>query len=306
MSRNGILLFLIIAALAVGLFGVAHEHFSVVTGLHPETFWAEKSNWSKNFDMVLAGDSRTYRGLSPAEIRRVSGVPRIGNYAFSACGLGKDYLDHVEQTLDPKSTHKIIILGISPGSLTKKYAEDNNDFLARLRGDTRDQWVLKRLPGLFGFFETITPTEVFSLLKGNKVGYFQNYHPDGWVASHKLPESQTEAIAPYRQSWEGNSISEPVTAHLLAKVRVWRAQGIEIYGFMPPSSKELYEVEMSMSHFPDKGFPLRFQQAGGVWLDFPLENYHTYDGSHLRADSAIKLSQDLAQRIIDSEQHHFN
>jgi hypothetical protein len=37
--------------------------------------------------------------------------------------------------------------------------------------------------------------------------------------------------------------------------------------------------------------------AGGIWLSFNPDDYVSYDGSHLDADSAKKLSRDLADKI---------
>ena len=52
-----------------------------------------------------------------------------------------------------------------------------------------------------------------------------------------------------------------------------------------------------MSGFREAEFIQEFRNAGGIWLSFNLDDYVSYDGSHLDADSAKKLSRDLAEKI---------
>lgn len=56
------------------------------SGMEPEAFWAMKSEWGSQADIVLLGDSRTLVGVSPEAMQ--SGLPDVSifNYAFQAVG----------------------------------------------------------------------------------------------------------------------------------------------------------------------------------------------------------------------------
>jgi hypothetical protein len=54
------------------------------------------------------------------------------------------------------------------------------------------------------------------------------------------------------------------------------------------------------SGFDEKTFVVRFEAAGGIWLNLDQTAYHTYDGSHLREDAAVELSGDVARLMRPS------
>ncbi len=295
MSRSH--LTLLIALLLIGLLAWVRPS-SPETGLSPASFWTRKMLWEKEFDVVLAGDSRTYRGLSPGEMRRVFGGYRIANFGFSACGFGKHYLERLPRLFDPDSPQKILVMGITPNSLTEKSAERDNSFLARLHDNRLEQYANLWFGDILKPFEPYNYRELRNALKNRRQGYFQHYHEDGWVASYKLPEDPNDALDEYRKNWSEQKVSRRVEDELLAFVRKLTASGIRVYGFQPPTTRAMHQLESAMSGFDQPAFRRRFEAAGGTWLDFPLERYPSYDGSHLRRDGAVLLSRDLANAIL--------
>lgn len=271
------------------------------TGLSTASFWTRKMLWEKEFDVVLAGDSRMYRGLSPGEMRRVFGGYRIANFGFSACGFGKHYLARLPRLFDPASRQKILVMGITPNSLTEKSAEVDNSFLARLHENRLEQYANLLFGDFLKPFDPYNYRELRNALKNRRQGYFQHYYEDGWVASYKLPEDPGDALDEYRKNWSEQKVSRRVEAELIATVKKLTASGIRVYGFRPPTTQAMYELESAMSGFDEAAFRDRFQKAGGIWLDFPLGRYPSYDGSHLRRDGAVLLSRDLARAIRNDQ-----
>lgn len=291
-----------LAALLILAVGALKWRYGVEHGVDKNMFWSGKIFWNKQFDVVMAGDSRTYRGLSPAIFQQILGAhQRIGNFGFSSCGFGAQYLSQVGNLFDPASHQKKLILGITPGALTVGNATVNNGYLNLVRQDVKDLVIMHQFGPLLSFFDPLGPTDISSILHHGKTGYFQQYHPDGWIASAKIPEHPDEALGPYIATWQQQKVSPQVVASLLDRVSGWTKQGVQVFAFSPPTSAALHEIERRMSGFDPEDFKKRFEQAGGIWLDIQPGKYHSYDGSHLREDGARRLSTDLAQAIRQHE-----
>lgn len=300
--RMKIALTLLLALVMVLSVGGYRQQASKITGLTPHRYWANKYFWNHELDIVLAGDSRAQKALSPQVMASVLGPVRIGNFGFSSAGYGERYLTRLESLLASDSKQKAIVLGVTPSSLTQSAAEGDNQFLNFVRQDQRDVWILKHFGDFLYFFEPIKSYEIGPLLKAGKGGYFQHYYADGWVAARKEPEDPSEAMGPYRAMWQRNKVSPKVVQGLLDKVKQWRRQGILVYAFFPPVSTEMAELEAKSSGFDQAGFYKAFQAAGGTWLELPpTEEYHAYDGSHLREDAARKLSKTLAREMRSNQ-----
>jgi hypothetical protein len=84
------------------------------------------------------------------------------------------------------------------------------------------------------------------------------------------------------------------------QTRLWNSRGIDVYAFRVPSSQAMVELENQMSGFDEAAFVEQFTSAGGIWFSIPLEPYHSFDGSHLTKQAALKLSADLATLIRKS------
>ncbi len=284
---------LVIAGLAILILGFVRPT-SPKTGMFDEQFWAHKMGWHERFDVVLAGDSRVYRGVSPEEMTRQLPGYRIGNYGFSSAGYGKEYLARLPGLLAPESSHKTLVLGITPNDLDERSANEDNGFLSLLKRNPLDLTAERVLGPVLGFFRPYSLSDVARAITCKRKGYYQDYRPSGWVASFKLPEDQTDTLRAYRERWQSHKLSPAIQSGLLAKVNHWHRQGIRVYGFYPPTSQALHDLEITMSGFDEQEFKARFERAGGIWIDVELRKYHSYDGSHLRNDSAISFSRDLA------------
>lgn len=270
-----------------------------MTGLYPSVFWTMKLEWKNCADVVAAGDSRTGLGVSPAALGESLGAKdwRIRNYAFNACGFSYKYLDAIENVLD-RTGQKIILLGITPRSLTHSAMKEN--FFLEYAKISPEQRVLDRWfsPAL-RFTDKLSFDDIWDEILDDprRSLLLQDFHPDGWVASDQTKIRPDQKIDNYVRLFQGNPQDERILADLLRKVKSWHAAGIKVFAFRPPTLQKMVDLEDQHSGFNQAEFVAQFEQAGGVWLEVNQNGYETYDGSHLRRQSAEKLSRDLGEMI---------
>ena len=266
--------------------------------MSPKQYWSEKILWRGCADVVLAGDSRVYVGVSPRIMKEYLPGMRVLNYGFSGTGYSPEYLKAVEELLDGSSDKKMIILGITPVSLTASGINRNHFF--EVRAERRfDRYVNLRFAWAVDFLEPMSFKDalhgMFPRLKDSQrdVEYFR----DGWVACTKTPETRKHGLRQYRKVLSQYQVDEAVVSDVTESVRRWSARGIRVYGFRPPTCREMVEVETQLSGFDQEGFVEIFERAGGEWIVVDQSGYRSYDGSHLQRDAAEQLSRDLAEAI---------
>lgn len=291
---------LIVAALLILSMGMLRP--DKPAGMYPNQYWATKIGWQHCADMVLTGDSRTLMALSPAEMQKKLTDRRIFNYGFGGNWYSSEYLEAVEKVLDPQSTRKTIILGISPNSLTQKAREAGN--FAELRALSKQQAYLDiHFPAVVHFLEPMSFRDASEgLFPGlaetrTRKGYFA----DGWMAVDKKPGGGRNEVKRYRKIYEQNQVSGEIIENLISFISKWTSSGISVYGFLPPSCREMVEMENDMSGLNEAEFAAAFERAGGIWVPVDQLRYDSFDGSHLQQDAALEFSRDLALRIRDIE-----
>ena len=273
-----------------------------VTGVNPYKFWVEKTQWQNIANVVIAGDSRTYRGVSPAILESYLSDLKALNYGFASAGYSEDYLNAIENVLSDTDKQKIIILCITPHSLTSSAASDN-EFIEYYQKSDKDKFLLKTFGSFYGFFKPMTfeRGQVTNLLNSGlkKTHYYEDYKINGWVASSKKPENPNEALEIYSRVFKkSGAVSTEIINGLIKRVEKWHEVGISVYGLRLPTSSEMVYLENKLTHFNEKNFIDKFENAGGIWLTLTQNKYHSYDGSHLRVDAAIQLSEDIARCIM--------
>lgn len=273
------------------------------TGVVPNRFWSQKRLWQGCADIVVAGDSRIYRGISPESMKQVLGDQRVLNFAFSGIGLSSPYIAAIEKVLDPKAEQPVVVLGISPHSLTKGAAKDN-DFLWRKK--TPPTPVPAFLSRFLHLFRPIPDREAFNLTatllgKGHRTDrYHQEYFANGWIASFRMPEDRKKGLKSYATIFDetrDGPVSQEVIEEFLSETRRLTSDGVTVFGFRPPSCPEMVVLENEKGGFDEKAVARAFENAGGIWLDMDQDAYHSYDGSHLHRESAEALSRALAEQI---------
>jgi hypothetical protein len=263
-------------------------------------FWALKTRFLKaQYNVVLCGDSRVYRGISPAAMSSALPDFKIVNFGYSAGGLDRLMLKSAEALLDPEAKSRIIVLGVTPSSLTP-FAAENEQYFSIKRKPFSEVFESVYFLHVKTFLMPIFPREVKGLVSGTGTksnGHHKIYYDDGWVASwYEVPRPE-EQLSLYRARFASHQVSSDLCQDVLQVVREWKSRGIQTIGYRPPATRAMVALEDSMSGFREAEFIKGFQNAGGIWLSFNLDDYVSYDGSHLEADSAKKLSRDLADKI---------
>ncbi len=264
-------------------------------GISLARFWMLKIQARGCADMALAGDSRVFCSLSPERMNEVIPDCRIFNFAFSGNGYSAAYCQRLEDVLDPQSRLPTLVLGITPSSL-RTDATQRNGFLDHLALSPRDRWIRYHFGWIYDFIEPMSFRDAWQGLfpATKKYHDYRDYHANGWVAADTTPISHKDELRRYRERFRECDVSEEVIAALLEQVRQWTNKGIRVFGFRPPTSEEMFELEESLSGFHEDEFTKRFEAAGGVWIAVRPTGYESHDGSHLRYTAAETFSRDFA------------
>lgn len=263
------------------------------TAYREELFWILKTHNNDLQDIIILGDSRVYRGVSPEFMRKNLPGHRILNFGYSSGSLDERMLSEAEKKLDANGK-KIIILGVTPHSLTPRSALDEHYLQEKNKAKLEISYVL-HLGYLNDFFMPFT--KLLQIASPNYQAYHQEYHKDGWVASWMIPENHNEGLASYTDAFTNNTISAEIERKLLLKTEDWTKRGFHVFAFRPPTCQAMLELEKKLSGFNEEEFVKKFRKAGGSWVPVSNNDYHSYDCSHIDKESAIKFSLFLADNI---------
>ena len=271
-----------------------------VSGMAPEAFWAMKSEWKNQADIVFLGNSRTVEGISPAAMQHSLPNSRILNYGIDAVNYTEPYLRMVDELVEKNSLQPVVVLGVSPLTLTDSILY--TDGFTALITDEKKSRLGSHFAMLRRFFMPITTRELINSLGPDDRAYhrYRRYHRTGWRESYNIPEDPSETMAFYSTLFEMDRNGPPrreVADHLIAAISRWVAQGIRVYGFRPPTCEAMIALEDAQAHWDEDEFIGRFEMAGGSWISLDEDAYHTYDNCHLDSESAKLLSVHLAARI---------
>lgn len=270
-----------------------------------EAFWVLKTHQPPRYDVVMAGDSRTYRGASPSAMRVALPTLRVLNFGYSSGGLASPLLEAAAAKLDPAGA-RVIVLGVSPFSLTPMAAE-NGHFKSFLHQDPRLYEPSPWAAGMQRYFDPIIDSPALALQREinappEGLYYHEDFFDDGWVGSWTRPEDPTRAIKDYQETFAKTRVSPAVAGELFEQVRHWTDAGIQVFAFRPPTTQAMVALENEVSGYDEVEVAARLTQAGAVWLDFSSASYRTYDGSHLHQAAAAAFSLDLA-RAMEARLH---
>jgi len=268
--------------------------FWVTTGLPNDRFWMSKAFHAQRYDIVLAGDSRIFRGISPSQMKTLLPQRSIFNFGFDHNGYNLSYLDAIDNLIDSSSNYQAVVLGISPQSLTLE-AAGNNGFLSLRSTGRFERHVRLHLSRYLDLVRPFNSYAMVNLIRGRGVvNYIQHLHGDGWAASRKIPETPNYQISRYQGRFDNNMVSVQLQQQLFDRIQNWTSDGTCVFGLRMPTSAAMVDLENNQSGFNQTGFVRKFEQVGGIWLEFNQTGYHSYDGSHLRDDAARAFSLDLA------------
>ena len=271
----------------------------IESGISQRQLYEMKYNWGPDFDVLLAGNSRVTVGLAPSEM--ASSLPglRIANFGFDGNAFTQEYLSAIESKLRKGSGDKIVVLGITPMTLTERAARQNG-FFEETHRSLDERYLARHMPWLLDFFTRFNPRMALMLVRGSATGSeFWRGHQDGWAAQGMEPANLDGQVRFLRANARDRTlpISLPMQGHLFTTVRRWQAAGIATFAFHPPITPDLAQEEARASGFEQTKFISAFIAAGGKWIEINDQKYRTFDGGHLEESSARQLSRDIAAII---------
>lgn len=279
----------------------------------PRWYWQMKMEWQKKASVVLAGDSRVYRGLDPAVFQQRLGTNCV-NFGFSNVGYSSSYLDAIEKVLDGDSDHPTLVLGITAWSLTPRACLKNGfteamDDKRTSKIDSSFQRVREKLTYRLKPFEIerLWAGELQSkqrLARAETAAYLQDFRPDGWVASDYSPRSPQRGLeVAVASHMDGNVVSEELLRGLLYRIHRWTKNGWVVLAFRPPTTPEAAHLTDQLGQFDEALVAQRLREKGAIWVSLEEGAFETYDGSHLVSSEARRLSHHLAQVLIDKRRN---
>lgn len=289
-------------------------------------FYTKANLWGADYDVVFFGDSRTNIGISPKVVSSILHGSKVANFGFPSAGMQRELIRKAVSLLSMQSRFRALVLGITPFSLKKRnslgyYGKYSKMHYSRYLAAEYFSW----LPFLGEGYTLGDVKEAFSSGRHPGIGALQNelmglnlgkgegaetltdlslqFHDSGWLevlSDRELPDMKRKV---YENLFK-EQISQEVVDNLLSLVNELSAQGIAVYGFRPPVSKVIADVENNKSGFDEHVFVGRFERVGGIWLDScATQKFSTYDGSHLQSYSAQNYSRCIAEALYVSLQH---
>ena len=261
-------------------------------------FWMNKTFPNQKHNIVVGGDSRTYRGISIDAIEEELTDDLIGiNLGYASTGFNAEYLDFLVSNL-PDDGKKILVLALTPHSLTDE-AVKNEKYLEYKDAGKFEQIKARYFTSLTKHFATFSPSNLIDQLRNSQPNeaYYQEYTPKGWTKSYRLPEDSLTALSIYDNIFSKYQVNPKLVDTLYLKVEEYRKKGISIVAFRIPTYPELHELENKMSGFNEADIKNNLVLRGCTWIDLNPSEFHTYDGSHLHYKSAEHLTKCIGQTI---------
>lgn len=260
--------------------------------------FVHKVHDSKTYDLLVAGDSRVYRGVSTKPFKEVLNVEAY-NLGFSGGNFETQMFDIIDQKLNKESKQPIIVLGVTPHSLTKHYKP--NGHIRELTKMKREEVFTYMYFLRYGsVFSPYSITEIINKISNDKywkTGFYQVPNiEEGWIASDFQNRAPNSALEPYYNTCSKRDIDSSVMHRFFNQIEGWCEKGYKVYGFIPPSSPNIESLERSYLEFSDRMIVKKFIESGGKWITLDSV-YRSYDGSHLVMEDAIMLSNELAWKI---------
>ena len=268
----------------------------ISSSIQKEKFWTTKVHSKKTYDVVISGDSRVYRGIDPSKISEGLEGLEVLNFGFSSGGHNPLIFREVEKKFNIKAKNKIVVLALTPYSLTPK-AQENGHFKQEKNRDQKEVFLRRYVNPALNFFDPIKPTD-FIYANDTTQGYYEKFRPDGWVESKKIPFNNRAALKSYVKDFENNHVSKAVVDQMLLQVKLWVSQGIYVFAIRMPTTKEMELLENELSGYKENKIRNDFEEAGGRWISYEDRyDFTSYDGSHLDGESAKLFSEYIGKKI---------
>ncbi len=256
-------------------------------------FWIKKTHSKKKVNMVIGGDSRTYRGVSTkhllASMQNINAV----NLGYSDGGINSEYLEFLHERLTAKPELKVMLFGITPHTLLKKCS--TNEHLKSIQSKTSSEI----FSGMHydQFLKYLPPYTPFELFDDSSNAYIIKYHQDGYAASDNYKGDFDYTYWVYWDTFSKEKVSDSLINVFIEDINKYQKEGIKIFAFEPPISEHMKEIERNHSGLAMPKFIERLQKNGVHWIHLDHSAFKSYDGSHIFHEDAERMSTYLGQEI---------
>ncbi len=264
---------------------------------NPSWYWQAKVEWKKCANIVLAGNSRAYRGLSPIEFEKVLGGTAV-NAGFSSGTYSKEYCDYLETLFDEDdTTPNILVAGITHNAICD-LDRKNNGFVDAMKKSKESMLTgeQQQLTSVYvAAFDSLA--KVYS--STNNENYIQKFFSNGWVSSDYKIRDIAKGLLSYKKYFENGQYlcSKPELEKTIQSLKYISSRGIEVHCIWLPASPKMSSLENKESGLHVDEIEAMFVKHGLDWISFPDTDYTSYDGSHLEARSAARFSLDSATEV---------
>jgi len=298
MRKERLLYLAILLGLGILAITVFRNDYNLQT-IETRRYWINKTFSREKSDVLFAGDSRIYRGISPEVFEHESPGRSAFNLGYSSNGFHPDYLDFVKSRLDTTASQPVIVLGISSTNFSRR--ESKSEHYHRERFDRKREEVVIYMY-FYDYLKTFTPMDLSIVLGIRTVNPFKDnyksiYHMDGWCESYWETPDSTYTLKYFQDIPENSRLDSANLEILLNRVREWTDEGIVVFAYRSPSTYAIRQVEDSISGLSYPPFIHEMEDRGAHWIDVDRSRYESYDGNHLERESARKLTADLAHEI---------
>ncbi len=299
LSRLWNVFFFLFFVAVAGFVIVFHCEIPAADPLHIQSgeyngYWQDKVRGNSKANVLILGDSRANQGIAPSILTaQLPGEDWRGlNLAFNWSGLGPEIYEFSEGRLDETADKKIVLVGIAPGLFTSERA--TNFHFHSLLGRS---WAVATA---YRYFPRTTGLLLQEKLDDHMEQYSGQYefYDDGWQAALRSPGEDPEAwLQLYRVHFELFGLSAELLQAFMDQTRSWTQEGISVFAFRVPVSPAMWDVEYYDAMFNESAFADNFRKSGGYWIDIDRTQYRTYDNAHLSRSEAIRLSEEVGQKI---------
>ncbi len=292
-----IMLFLLLATM------IAFFRTDVGYAEAPKWYWIDKLTWSDDASVIVAGDSRVYRGVDPDPIQSaIGGV--VKNFGFSGTFVSHAYLRHSEALLDPNGP-RILIIGVTRASLRVPHKSGDGFSQARAEFDRLKLPVpLARFIAEFDQFIHPVALDLSAETTGARASaaeYSQTYYESGWIASNReVVDPVANGLVITQKNYDDSPHSDVAVSALFDEVRELCQGGVKVFMFLPPVPPEVRALEDSLAKISRAELRCACESSGAQWVDVPFDGLRTYDGSHLDGPSARLVGEILARAVADA------
>ena len=270
---------------------------SELSEIRSNSFWAKKVS-SDQYDIVIAGDSRVYRGISAKFLKKgLQTSESVYNLGFSSAIFNRMYFEYIKKMVHAKKK-SIIIMGVTLHSITERENE-------HLKETVQKYQQLEFVPANFKLFyeSMISPIELFTTSQKNKKKseYIQKYHiSEGWVESDKISHDIEKTLKSYKKSFMDKA---PTFNDLKNFIRLTcdLSQRHSVYILEMPINDRLKSLEEAYSPYSyDEMFKEISNSKCAKFIELNhdvLSNTRSYDGSHIDGKSAKQFSRAIGEQI---------